>query len=54
MTGLQLHSAVLPVSLEHTYYAEQLGEKIGEKKADCDSDPCFLSESPPDPSCGVN
>lgn len=30
-------------------------KKRGEKKkADCNSAPCFCSEAPPDPSCGVN
>lgn len=33
VTGSQLHGAVLPVSLEHTCYAEELGEKRGGKKS---------------------
>lgn len=29
-------------------------KKERKKKADCNSAPCFCSEAPPDPSCGVN
>lgn len=50
-------------ALKQTCYVEPLGgvrkgeekKKRGEKKkADCNSAPCFCSEAPPDPSCGVN
>lgn len=46
-------------ALKQTCYAKSLGgkkekKKREEKKADCNSAPCFCSEAPPDPSCGVN
>lgn len=56
VTGSQPHSVVLLVSLKQTHYAIYLGKKTEreKKKVDCNSDPCFHSEAPPDPSCGVN
>lgn len=56
-TGWLVHSLIVLYCWWHWSISTMLNnweEKKGIKKADCDSDPCFPSEAPPDPSCGAN